>query len=82
MDTVSIVGTGYWCAGYASPLPLDTAYCLNPFKNKFYCFDDHEVRTVESNAIMVCAVELFLYDVLSIYFFIELSCLPSILYNC
>ena len=38
-----------------------TAYCLNPFKNKFYCFDDHEVRTVESNAIMSSAAYLLFY---------------------
>lgn len=32
---------------------------MNPYKHKFYCFDDHEVHTVETNAVVVCVVGIF-----------------------
>lgn len=73
----------------------DTAYCLNPYKRKFYCFDDQEVHDVEPNAIQVlhvCSVGTLFRDLspslsptLSPHplpSLTEFGCISAVLHNC
>ena len=60
-----------WMDGsfYAIFLLKDTAYCLNPYKDKFYCFDDQDVKMpTQIKVYMVWACKIH-----TLYFF-ALAC--------
>lgn len=38
-----------------------TAYCINPYKKKFYCFDDHEVKDIAPRQVKSAAAYLLFY---------------------
>ena len=40
-------------SGYGIFYVLDTAYCLNPYKQRYYCFDDQEVKEVNHRQVKV-----------------------------